>query len=129
MPAPEELFGAWRLVAYLDRASEDEDWHSPLGDGATGLMSLQMPDVVSVHIYAPHPLDADTPTYVGYFGTFTVVDLVHETRRIHGALRFALEGAHPAALLDSDDDRPFTVEGDVLTLGDQRTWLRKAQRV
>jgi hypothetical protein len=45
-----------------------------------------------------------------------------------GEILLSLEGGHPAGALYADEPRPFEITGDMLVLGDQRTWRRTLQR-
>jgi hypothetical protein len=125
---PTDLFGAWRLISYEDRESEDLAWDQPLGAGAQGLLLCHPPATISVQIYAPQPPDVDGPLYVGYFGRAVPRNLVLDGASTRGELLLSLDGGHPAGALYADDPRPFEITGDTLVLGDQRTWRRALQR-
>ena len=123
MPLPAELFGAWRLVSFEDRETEADEWADSLGPDPRGLMIVHPPALVSVQIQAEGPL------YVGYFGTASVTDVRGDDGHLTGTLVLELEGGHPPEALGGDEPRPFSLAGDELVLGDQRTWRRRLARV
>ena len=119
---PEELYGAWRLVAYEDRDSESDPWSSPLGADGRGLLFVAAPSLVSVQLQGGD-------TYVGYFGTASARDVVRVGgASLRGTLLLSVEGGYPPDALAADVPRPFELRGDELILGDQRTWRRRLVR-
>jgi hypothetical protein len=94
--APTELIGAWRLASFEDRESELDEWQQPLGVGASGIIICDPSGTVSVHIHAPNALADDYPSYIGYFGTFSVHDVRRSGARITGTLELSLDGGHPS---------------------------------
>ena len=127
-PIPPELVGAWRLVELEERASEQEPWEHPLGEGARGVFFCDGAGVLSVHIHAPH---APETTYrnVGYFGFFTVGNVQRSGDSVRGEMRYELDGGFPVEALEPDEPRPFEVTGDTLVIGDQRTWRTTLTRI
>jgi hypothetical protein len=125
---PSELFGAWRLISYEDRETEDKAWDQPLGAEAQGLLLCHPPATVSVQIYAPQPPGVDGAFYVGYFGRAVTRNVVRDGPSTRGEILLSLDGGHPAGALYEDEPRPFEIAGDTLVLGDQRTWRRTLQR-
>jgi hypothetical protein len=68
-----------------------------------------------------HALAAYT-AYVAYFGTYTVdAEKCVVTHHVEGSLA--------PDFTDTDQPRPFKLEGDRLEIGDGKTWRRVLQRV
>jgi Lipocalin-like domain len=59
---------------------------------------------------------------VAYFGTYTVED----NRRI---VTHHVEGSLSPDFTDTDQSRPFKLEGGRLEIGDGKTWRRVLERV
>ncbi len=125
---PPELVGAWRLVAFEYRDSEDEPWESPLGEGAGGQLICSAEGALSVQIDSPHA-DEDLPRYVAYFGTATIRNLERDGDRLRGELIYSIEGGTPLEALHVDLPRPFEIAGDTMVIGDQRTWQNTVRRI
>jgi hypothetical protein len=70
---------------------------------------------------AEHALAAYA-AYVAYFGTYSVDAERHVV--IHH-----VEGSLAPDFTDTDQPRPFQVEGDRLEIGDGKTWRRVLERV
>ena len=70
---------------------------------------------------AEHALEAYS-AYVAYFGTYTV----EANRHI---VTHHVEGSLSPDFTDTDQPRPFKLEGDRLEIGDGKTWRRVLERV
>jgi hypothetical protein len=70
---------------------------------------------------AEHALAAYS-AYVAYFGTYTV-DAEKNVVTHH------VEGSLAPEFTDTDQPRPFKLEGDRLEIGDGKTWRRVLERV
>jgi hypothetical protein len=68
-----------------------------------------------------HALSAYT-AYVAYFGTYTV----DAEKRV---VTHHVEGSLAPDFTDTDQPRPFKLEGDKLEIGDGKTWRRELERV
>ena len=134
------LVGTWRLVEFAD-LDKDGKWQCRFGKrpagyfvyDATGHVHIQ---IMKVPALAPFPEaklnDGNLPSpehaiaaytaYVAYFGTYTVDE---ETR----VVTHHVEGSLAPDFIDTDQPRPFKLEGDRLEIGDGKTWRRVLQRV
>jgi hypothetical protein len=124
-PLPFALAGAWRLEDWEQREHPRAVWSSPLGDGASGLLVCHASGLVSFQLTAPA---AHVP-YAGLFGHAVVRALVEVGDVLRGDLVVHVEGVHPAGFSDDGAPRPFHLDGDWLTFGDDATWRRRFTRV
>jgi Lipocalin-like domain len=60
--------------------------------------------------------------YVAYFGTYTVDTYKH-------VVTHHVEGSLSPDYTDTDQPRPFKLQGDRLEIGDGKTWRRVLERV
>ena len=127
-PTPPELIGAWRLVAFEERASEQEPWQHPLGVDARGVWFSDSAGVLSVHIHAPNAPDPALRK-IAYFGFLTVRGVESSGEGVRGELIYELDGGFPAAVLEPGEPWPFEVTGDTVILCDQRTERRTLARI
>jgi hypothetical protein len=134
------LIGTWRLVEFTDLDKEGK-WQYRFGEhprgyfvyDATGHVHIQIMRVPPLAPFpeaslagnrpptAEHALAAYT-AYVAYFGTYTV-DLKKHVVTHH------VEGSLSPDFTDTDQPRPFKLEGDRLEIGDGKTWRRVLERV
>ncbi|MFZ3264817.1 MAG: lipocalin-like domain-containing protein [Terriglobales bacterium] len=134
------LMGTWRLVEFAD-LDKDGKWHYRFGEhprgyfvyDATGHVHIQImkvpppvpfPEanaVVGKPPSAEHALAAYA-AYFAYFGTYTV-DAKKQVVTHH------VEGSLAPEFTDTDQPRPFKLEGDRLEIGDGKTWRRRLERV
>jgi hypothetical protein len=134
------LIGTWRLVEFAD-LGKDGKWQYKYGEhprgyivyDATGHVQVQIMKVPPLAAFseantddgkppsAEHALAAYT-AYAAYFGTYTVDEEKHVvTHHVEGSLR--------PDYTDTDQARPFKLEGDRLEIGDGKTWRRVFERV
>jgi hypothetical protein len=139
-PAAEALIGTWRVVDFAD-LDKDGKWEYPFGEhprgyvvyDATGHVHIQIMKVPPLEPFpetktgdgklpsAEHAIAAYT-AYVAYFGTYTVNAEKHVvTHHVEGSLK--------PDYTDTDQARPFKLEGDRLEIGDGKTWRRVLERV
>lgn len=134
------LIGTWRLVQFADLDKEGR-WVHRYGEhpkgyfvyDATGHVHIQImrvpplapfPEANSVEGKAPtaeHALAAYS-AYFAYFGMYAVDVQKHVV--IHH-----VEGGLAPDFIETDQPRPFKLEGDRLEIGDGQTWRRVLQRV
>lgn len=129
------LTGTWRVVEFAD-LDKDGKWQYRFGEhprgyfvyDATGHVHIQ---IMKVPPLAPFPeaniVDGQPPSaehalaayaaYIAYFGTYTV-DAKKQVVTHH------VEGSLAPEFTDTDQPRPFKLEGDRLEIGDGRTWRR-----
>jgi len=134
------LIGTWRLVQFADLDKEGR-WVHRFGEhpkgyfvyDATGHVHIQ---IMRVPPLAPFPeansVEGKTPTaehalaayngYFAYFGIYAVDAQMHVV--IHH-----VEGSLAPDFIETDQPRPFKLEGDCLEIGDGKTWRRVLQRV
>jgi hypothetical protein len=134
------LVGTWRLLDFGD-LDKDGRWQHRFGEHPRGYFVYDATGHVHVQIMKVPPLmpfpeanigDGKLPSaehalaaysaYFAYFGTYTVDANKHVvTHRVEGSLA--------PEFTDSDQPRPFKLEGDRLEIGDGKTWLRVLERV
>jgi hypothetical protein len=134
------LIGTWRLVEVAD-LNKDGKWQYRFGEhprgyfvyDGTGHVHIQ---IMKVPALAPFPEaklnDGNLPSpehaiaaytaYVAYFGTYTV----DAEKRV---VTHHVEGSLAPDFTDTDQPRPFKLEGDRLEIGDGTTWRRVLERV
>ena len=119
--ARESLLGRWTLVRAEDRV--DGKWVKTFGDEPRGYFQFEPDGFVSVQ-FMQSPLEnrvGRANAYLGYFGTFTVDEA-------KCAFTTSVEGAWLPAQAGSLQRRPFRVNNDVLTIGDDVTFRRTFHR-
>lgn len=134
--ASPSLTGTWRLVELADLDPATNAWQHPYGEKPMGYATYSKSGVVTINISSQPPLHVPEEAagsyaivlsefirhYAGYFGTYTVN--VRESTVTH-----FIHGSSIPWLVGSADPRPFAIRGDVLTLGDNKTWKRIFVRV
>jgi hypothetical protein len=118
-----QLIGAWRVERYEDRESIDDTWSETYGPGVDGLIIYHEPDWLAVLV-----ADGDG-RLDSYFGRFEVVAIRREGSDITGLLNHVIVASSLSELLAADPERPFRLAGDMLILGDEKTWRRVCRRV
>jgi hypothetical protein len=134
------LIGTWRLVEYadLDKDGKWQYWYGQHPRGyfvydATGHVHIQ---IMRVPLLAPFPEAnwdigklpspehalAAYNAYLAYFGTYTV------DAKKHVVIQH-VEGSMAPDYTDTDQPRPFKLEGDRLEISDGKTYRRVLQRV
>jgi hypothetical protein len=126
--ARDALVGVWRLVSYEDRDSENEPWTQPFGPEPRGVGVYHDSGLLSMQAFAD-PRSSSPMPFVGYVGTFSIREATTIGGGFSGVLEHHMKSASHLELLDEDPDRPFVMEGNILTLGDGRTWRRVFARV
>ena len=134
------IVGTWRLVAFEDHY-KDGKVDKPFGEHPRGYFIYDPTGHLSINIMKNPPLarfasgDADKVTdaekaaafdaYVGYFGTYRV-------DKAKGVLHHQVEGALNSIYTDTDQLRPYRLNGDVLIIeikSDEGRWYRELHRV
>ena len=133
-----DIVGTWRLEEYWDRDEETQTKRYPFGENPLGYFVYDHAGNVLIQIAKnPRPprlseeafgrlsteeLRPMLQEYVAYFGTYTV-DAAHGVvvHHVIADLRREYGG--------TDQPRQFQLAGDVLLIGDSRTWLRRLVRV
>jgi hypothetical protein len=141
-PAQEthSLIGTWRLVEFVDLDKDGKRQYRfgehPRGYfvyDATGHVHIQIMKVPALAPFPEAKLDEGKPptpehalsaytAYVAYFGTYTV----DAEKRV---VTHHVEGSLAPDFTDTDQPRPFKLEGDKLEIGDGKTWRRELERV
>jgi len=134
------VIGTWRLVEFAD-LDKDGRWQHRFGERPQGYFVYDATGHVHIQIMKVPPLvpfpeanivDGKPPSaehalaayaaYVAYFGTYTVDAKNHVvTHHVEGSLAPEFTG--------TDQPRPFKLEGDLLEIGDGKTWRRVLERV
>ena len=134
------LIGTWRLVEFAD-LDQDGKWQYWYGEhprgyfvyDATGHMHVQIMKVPPLVPFPESNFDAGKmpspehalaayTNYLAYFGTYTV-DAKKHMVTIH------VEGSLAPDYTDTDQLRPYKLEGDRLEISDGKTYRRVMQRV
>ena len=134
------LVGTWRLVEFAD-LDKDGKWQYWYGEHPRGYFVYDATGHVHVQIMAAPPLApfpesnfdagkmpspehalAAYTTYLAYFGTYSV-DIKKRVVTIH------VEGSLAPDYTDTEQPRPFKLEGDRLEISDGKTWRRVLERV
>ncbi len=134
------LVGTWRVLEFadLDKGGKWVYWFGEHPKGyfvydATGHVHIQ---IMKVPPLTPFPEansdDGKPPTpehalaaynaYVAYFGTYTVDTEKH-------VVTHHVEGSLSPDYTDTDQPRPFKLDGDRLEIGDGKTWRRVLDRL
>jgi len=140
-PAPtlaQQLRGTWRLVSYERRESPGAAWTRRFGDDpkgyimydATGHMMVEFEKMpppakfASGDDWTPTPEEARPAFlgYIAYFGTYTVDEAAH-------AVTHHVEGSLNPSYFGTDQLRPAKLEGNRLTLSDDKTFRVVWERV
>ena len=134
------LIGTWRVVEFAD-LDKDGKWQYRFGEhprgyfvyDATGHVHIQIMKIPALAPFpganvlvdkmpsAEHALAAYS-AYVAYFGTYTVDAEKH-------VVTHHVEGSLAPEFTDTEQPRPFKLEGDRLEIGDGKTWRRVLERV
>ena len=134
------LIGTWRVVEFAD-VDKDGKWAYWFGEHPRGYFVYDETGHVNIQIMKIPPLrrfpeaksdDGKPPTaehalaaynaYVAYFGTYTVDAEKH-------VVTHHVEGSLSPDYTDTDQPRPFKLQGDRLEIGDGKTWRRVLERV
>ncbi len=137
---PISLTGTWRVVEFAD-LDKDGKWVYLFGEHPKGYFVYDATGHVHIQIMKVPPLtpfpeansdDGKPPTpehalaaynsYVAYFGTYTV-----DAGKL--VITHHVEGSLSPDYTDTDQPRPFRLEGDRLEIGDGKTWRRVLERV
>jgi Lipocalin-like domain len=134
------LIGTWRLVEYadLDKNGKWQYWYGEHPRGyfvydATGHVHIQNMKVPPLARFPEANWDIDKPpspehalaaynAYNAYFGTYTV-DAKRHVVITH------VEGSMAPDYTDTDQPRPFKLEGNRLEITDGKTYRRVLERV
>jgi Lipocalin-like domain len=134
------LIGTWRLVEFAD-LDKNGKWQYRYSEHPRGYFVYDATGHVHIQIMKTPPLarfpeanlrDGKLPSpehalaaynaYVAYFGTYTVDPTKH-------VVTHHVEGSLAPDYTDTDQPRPFKLEGDRLEIGDGKTWRRVLERV
>jgi hypothetical protein len=137
---PNALIGTWRLVEFAD-LDKDGNWQHRFGEPPRGYFVYDTTGHVHIQIMKVPPLAAFPEAniaigrppsaeqalaaysaYVAYFGTYTV-------DATKGVVTHHVEGSLAPEFTNTDQPRPFKLEGDRLEIGDGKTWRRGLERV
>jgi hypothetical protein len=122
--AREALLGAWRLVAFEDRPTQDDPWTQTYGPEPSGLIVYDASGTVATIVPAAGSVDE----LVAYYGEFHVTEARVDGDALRGVVEHYMEIASPAWLLEEEPPRPFELSSDRLVLGDRRTARRILRR-
>ncbi len=134
------LIGTWRLLELAD-LDKDGKWRHRFSEHPRGYFVYDETGHVHIQIMKVPPLApfpeanvakgklpsaeqalAAYAGYVAYLGTYTVDEKKH-------VVTHHVEGSLAPEFTDTDQPRPFHLEGDRLEIGDSKTWRRVLERV
>ena len=128
----DQLIGTWRLIELSDFDSSISTWIHPFGKNPIGFFTYTKSGIVNLNISTDTPLKISADSAkdykvnlldwvshhsVGYFGTYTV-DLNKSILTHH------VKGGSLPWYNETDQPRPFILKGDILIIGDNKTWRR-----
>jgi hypothetical protein len=128
----EKLVGTWRLIEFADLDSATSQWTYRYGKNPKGYFTYTKSGIVNLNISAETPLkisEDSAKNYqinllnwldhfsIGYFGKYTV-DFKKSIVTHH------VKGGSLPWYIDTDQPRAFTLKGDTLIIGDNKTWKR-----
>jgi hypothetical protein len=116
------IIGAWRVIAYDDRASAEHPWSASYGPDVDGLIVYDSSGWLSVNVSGDGRFDS-------YFGRFQVLDAAETAGAVVGVVNHEIVASSLPELLALDQGRPFRVDDDILVLGDEQTWRRVCKRM
>jgi hypothetical protein len=122
--ARRRLLGAWEVVSFQDRGAASDPWTDTYGANPSGIILYDASGTVSVQV----PPGGGVSDYVGYYGTFEVVEARSDGDGMSGVVEHRMESASTAWLMEEERPRAFEVSGERLILGDQRTARRVLKR-
>lgn len=126
------IVGTWQLIEFADLDSATGRWKYPYGKNPKGYFTYTKNNIVNINISAEFPLkisEDSAKKYTinlyehiwqnsfGYFGTYSV-DLKNSVVTHH------VKGGCIPYYIDTDQKRVFTLKGDTLIIGDNKTWKR-----
>jgi hypothetical protein len=126
------IVGTWRLVEFADLDSTTGKWKYPYGKKPKGYFTYTKSNIVNINISSEFPLKISQDSSkkytinlyehiwqnsFGYFGTCSV------DMRI-SVVTHHVEGGCIPYYIDTDQKRQFTLKGDSLIIGDNKTWKR-----
>jgi len=126
------LVGTWQLVEFSDLDSLTGEWVYGFGRNPKGYFTYTKTGIVNLQITMETPFkfsedsakhlemsyyDMIRKNSLGYFGTYTV-DWEKSIITHH------VTGGSLPWYIDTDQPRPFTIKGDTVIIGDNKTWRR-----
>jgi lipocalin-like protein len=137
-PREPRLVGTWRLVEFADLDKDGKwqywygehprilrlrhHWARPCSDHESSAGWRLFQNRISTPARCPYPSMPAYTTYLAYFGTYTV-DAKRHVVTIH------VEGSLAPDYTDTDQPRPYKLEGDRLEISDGKTRRRALERV
>ncbi len=131
-PKGNKIIGTWRLIEYADLDAATGKWSYPFGKNPGGYFTYTKSNIVNINISSETPLKISQDSsqkysinlldYIrrnspGYFGTYSI-DVKKSIVTHH------VKGGSIPYYIDTDQQRPFTLKGDTLIIGDNKTWRR-----
>ena len=127
-----QIVGTWRLIEFANLDSTTNVWKYRYGKNPRGYFTYTKTGILNINIStdSPSKISEDSAKHyninlydfidnvsLGYFGTYTV-DEKNSTVIHH------VKGGSIPWYIDTNQPRPFTVKGDTVIIGDNKTWRR-----
>ena len=131
------IVGTWRLIEFTDLDAKSGQWMFRYGKHPKGYFTYTKSGVVNLNISRENPpkisedsvkktvvnlFDFPNMNALGYFGTYTV-DVKKSIVTHH------VTGGSLPWYVDTDQERPFSMKGDTLIIGNHKSWKRVLVRV
>ena len=131
-PGKNKLAGTWKLIEFSDFDTVTGIWTYPYGKHPRGYFTYTKTNIVNLNISSETPLiisedsakkyninlsDFVSNYSLGYFGTYSI-DFERSIVTHH------VTGGCLPWYIDTDQQRPFLLNGDTLIIGDNKTWKR-----
>ena len=126
-----DIIGTWKLIEFSNLDSLTNQWEHPFGTNPKGYFTYTSNNIVHLNISNENPLilPADSlnstkfvysdfmNNSVGYFGEYEIS--LEDSVVIH-----KVKGGSIPFYIGTNQPRPFILENDTLTIGDNKTWKR-----
>ena len=126
------LVGTWRLIEFTDLDTLTGKWECPYGKTPRGFFTYTKNGILNLNISTGNPMIFSKDSAkkmninyfqmiqynaLGYFGTYTI-DWEKSIVTHH------VKGGSLPWYNDTDQPRPFTLNGDTLIISNNKTWKR-----
>ena len=125
------IVGTWKLIEFSDLDSVTNQWEHPYGKNPKGYFTYTSNGIVNLNISNENPLQLSSDSLnstkfvysdfmnnsVGYFGEY-------EISLEDSIVTHKVKGGSIPFYIGKNEPRPFILNNDTLTIGDNKTWRR-----